>query len=414
MDYPKLRNIDIFPYPHDGRQYFFLMDPLKISDKQLSISQAGYFLLSFFDGKHSLLDIQYEYTRAFGELLMTKELEDLIEKLDSALFLDGERFQQELERIRQQFKDTPVREAFLSGTSYDSDPDRLMKEIDLLFERAKADSEAAHPPANAEICGIIAPHIDLGRGGLCYAHAYWHLRRAINNKTAPITVVIFGVAHQPMNAYFSVCSKNFSTPLGELETDRDFVRAIENLCNFNIFEDEFLHRAEHSIEFQTVLLKYIASDSSRIKIVPVLCGSYYQLIEGGRDPSTVPEISNFIEAVKDYAAKSSRRIYMIGGVDLAHYGQKFGDTVTMGPAAIESVRQADSLILEAIEEMDAAAFYRLVQADKDKWKICGLPAIYAMLKAIDADAATVIKYDRDVDRATESLVSFAAAVCYRS
>jgi MEMO1 family protein len=413
MDYPKLRTIDIFPVEHEGQQYYCLIDPQKISGAQMTISVVACYLLRFFDGEHTVEDIQYEYASAFGELLVANQLNDLIEELDSALFLDNERFQQKLGALQEEFKLSAIRKAFLAGLSYSDDRAELVKELDRSFEGVMEDVEASLPAGDEEIAGIIAPHIDFARGEVCYASAYEQLKRAISSDPGEKTFVVLGICHQQMKNYYSVCSKSFATPLGDIEIDTEFVEELGQRCEFDIFEDEFYHRAEHSVEFQAVMLKYVAGDASDIKIVPILCGSFHKFVQSDTDPADGPQVAGFIQALKDVIAGSARRIYIVGGVDLAHFGQKFGDPNTMDPLTIESVKEADGKILDAMEKMDAARFFRLIRSEKDRWKVCGWPAIYTMLNVIDADRAKVIKYDQDVDRATESLVSFAAAAFTR-
>lgn len=214
MDYPKMRFLDIFPVEHEGNEYYCLIDPQKISTAQMTISPAACYLLRFFDGEHSLKDIQDEYAAVFGESLMAKQLNDLIQGLDSAMFLDNERFRQELGALREKFKLSAVREAFLAGLSYSADSDELVKELDRSFKRATDDGEVDFPAGDEEIAGIIAPHIDFARGEVCYARAYEQIKRAIRSDPAEKTFVILGICHQQMKNYYSVCPKTFATPLG--------------------------------------------------------------------------------------------------------------------------------------------------------------------------------------------------------
>ena len=63
-----------------------------------------YFIVSLFDGQHSILDIQAEYMRKFGEFLYTEKLQEIINQLDENLFLEGERFQGALRQKEEGFK----------------------------------------------------------------------------------------------------------------------------------------------------------------------------------------------------------------------------------------------------------------------------------------------------------------------
>src|SRR5512139_1832552 len=95
-----------------------LQDPQNISEKALFLSPPLYFVISLFDGQHSIRDIQAEYMRKFGEFLYTEKLEEIINQLDDALFLEGERFQEALRQKEGNFKKASSREAVFAGKSY--------------------------------------------------------------------------------------------------------------------------------------------------------------------------------------------------------------------------------------------------------------------------------------------------------
>jgi predicted class III extradiol MEMO1 family dioxygenase len=60
--------------------------------------------------------------------------------------------------------------------------------------------------------------------------------------------------------------------------------------------------------------------------------------------------------------------------------------------------------------MDAGGFFSSIAKDNDKRRICGFPAMYVLLHLVAPAKARLLKYDRSVDRATQSIVSFASMV----
>jgi len=66
MDYPKLRNIDAIPVEMGRQRMVGLRDPTNLTDEVLVVPHSTLFLLRFFDGRHSLLDIQAEYIGIMG------------------------------------------------------------------------------------------------------------------------------------------------------------------------------------------------------------------------------------------------------------------------------------------------------------------------------------------------------------
>src|SRR5262249_16377387 len=127
--------------------------------------------------------------------------------------------------------------------------------------------------------------------------------------------VIFGTAHNPMRHLFSVTRKHFETPLGTVETDRQFVaRLTANLAatpggsELNLAADELAHRQEHSIEFQTVFLQYLLGARRPLKIVPVLVGSFHEFVESGKQPSSAAPVAAFVSALEKTLAEHSGRV----------------------------------------------------------------------------------------------------------
>src|SRR5918994_1593810 len=90
-DKPRLRRIEAFPVEQDGKTLIYLKDPLNLAIP-LGISPVAYFILSHFDGRHSLIDIQEAYCKQFGTLLLSEELKELIDTLDQRYYLQSERF----------------------------------------------------------------------------------------------------------------------------------------------------------------------------------------------------------------------------------------------------------------------------------------------------------------------------------
>ncbi len=212
-----------------------------------------------------------------------------------------------------------------------------------------------------------------------------------------------------MTNLFTVTSKDFETPLGTLPTDKAFVNALTESYSGDLFADEFAHRSEHSVEFQTVFLRYIFPDKD-ISIVPILCSSFDEMIAANRQPIEDPRVRDFVQALKIAAARSKRKVCFIAGVDLAHIGQKFGDSGRLTPSTELLLEREDREMLQHVENVDAAAFFASVAKDKNKRRICGFPAMYVLLNLVEGAKGRLLKYGKSVDGATQSMVSFASVV----
>jgi len=430
-DYPKLRPVEAIAVQDNQ---ICLRDPLGFSDKIVFLTPDIFFIVSLFDGKHSILDIQAAYTRQFGDLLFSDRVKAIIEQLDGCLLLESARFHEVQERAIAQFKSAPVRPASHAGISYERDADALRTQLEELFNNVKelgepygisaatgvssisgadASSAGAAEASSLWLKGLIAPHIDIHRGGLCFAESYAELLRSSKAKT----FIILGIAHMQTKRRFVLTDKGFDTPLGVMPSDRELIGRIVRNCSTDFFADEFSHRNEHSVEFQAVFLRYIYRGRDDVRIVPVLCSSYEQIYGSGL-PDDDPEFNEFTAALVDACRERGDDICFIAGVDLSHLGRRFGQDMAMSTSVLRQAEEEDMRMIEKILAFDAEGFFRLIQDEKDRRNVCGVPAVYTMLSLMNALSARLerssrlLKYDQSVDTATQSVVTFMGAAFY--
>ena len=386
-----------------------LQDPGGIIDNAVFVFPDVLFIISLFDGQHSLLDIQSEYMRQYGELLFKEKLYDIIEGLDSNFLLDSEKFRVMQENLRDDFNKSPVRKAFLAGRGYKSDECELRKQIESYFASHEGPGMPVLGEEPKQLKGIVAPHIDFQRGGKCYAFAHKEVGEA-----AEVDVfIILGTAHRETKNFFVLTRKDFETPLGRLETDKTFISSLEEEYSGPLFDDEFIHQGEHSIEFQLIFLQYLYQNKKKFKIVPILCGSFHQLIYQNQLPSQDPQIHNFLTALKKTISSCSGIVCLIASADLAHMGLPFGDRFPITPEVLQKTSSEDLRMLQYVEKLDPDGFYLFVQRERDKRRICGLSPIYTMLSAMHgATRGKLLKYDQWKDPKQQSTVTFTGLAFY--
>jgi MEMO1 family protein len=408
VDYPKLRNINIFPVQGSGQTMLCLQDPQNISKKPLFLSPPLYFIVSLFDGEHSILDIQAEYMRKFGEFLYTEKIQEIISQLDVALFLEGERFQEALRQKEEAFKKGSSREAIFAGKSYEADPDRLRVQLEGYFARADGPGSFGEKKGKNGLKGVIIPHIDFQRGGFCYAFGH----REIRERSSSDCFIIFGTAHTPMENPFCLTRKDFVTPLGTLKVDKELVDAVQSRCPEDLFKDEGVQRSEHSIEFQCVFLRYLYPEPNPLKIVPILSGSFHEAIDKGVSPMELKPIQQFVDALKEAVSSLGREVCYIASADLAHMGLQFGDREGINEYDLRVISQEDHEMLGYAERMDGEGFFSSISKERDRRRICGLPSIYSMLRILEAKEGRLLKYDQAFTPETQSVVTFASFAFY--
>jgi MEMO1 family protein len=405
--YPRLRPVEAFPVQMDGQHLVCLRDPSALAEKPIFLNQSVLFLVSRMDGKNALRDIQSDYFRATTEILPIETLENLVKQLDEQHYLDSLSFQSYYRSLVQAFQEAPTRPACYAGTAYENSSDAFASQIQSYFAHPEGPGTGHSPDFSKPLRGLIAPHIDFTRGGPTYAHAYG----ALKHHPGADTFIIFGTCHSPMPKRFSICRKDFETPLGAAQADKDFIARLSTRLD-NEFSEEFSHRGEHSIEFQAVCLKYILRDNPDFRIVPILVNSFHDIYSEGRTAAEDPEIQKAVNAIRETANESPSRICIIAGADLAHVGRRFGDPSGPTELSLKDVEREDRLFLRLVEEGDAEGVFRSIVADNDRRRICGYPPIYMTLRCIDKPEGKLLQYRQWSDLNDGAAVTYAALAIY--
>ena len=409
LDYPKLRAIEAFPVAVENDTRIYMRDPLNYATEPLLLPQITYFILSHFDGQHSLLDIQEAFARKFSQVLPGDQLRQLIEQLDSYYYLDSERFAQLQQDTLNAFRQTSLRDMAHADTCYSSQPDEFTSQLGAFFDGDEGPGlPATNPQTQPPLRGLIAPHIDLRVGGPTYAWAYKELAERCD---ADLFVVL-GTSHYGTNDLFVSTLKDYDTPLGPVKTDQAFVRALQANYSQDLFADELLHRTEHSLEFQMLFLQYVLADRRDFTVVPILVSSFHHMTMTKTPPTETPRVADFLTALHKTIADSRRSVCVVAGVDFAHVGQKFGDPGELTQDFLDWVEAEDRRLIQALENVDPGDFFDQIAKDADKRRVCGFAPMYTMLHLLDAKHGKLLKYDRSLDRQTQSSVSFASVAFY--
>ena len=298
------------------------------------------------------------------------------------------------------------RPAYFAGRSYHASPPMLSAQLAGYFD-AEHGSGAPRPRNDRRpIRAVLSPHIDFYRGGTTYSWAY----RQLAEQSDADVFVILGVAHQYSTRRFILTRHDFDTPLGPVPTDRAYVEKIAEEAGGDLFDDERVHEAEHSIEFQAVFLKYLFGNRRPFAMVPILVGSFHDLMRAGIDPIESPEVRRFVAAMRAAEAASGKRVAYIGAVDLCHVGPEFGDPEPVDEPTLRTVEAFDRAMLDHAQANDPAAWFRTAGAIDNRWRVCGLAATYTMLHAIGPVRGRLLQYRQSVDAARTCCVSFASVV----
>jgi AmmeMemoRadiSam system protein B len=413
LEWPRLRPVDAFPVKQDGKTFIYLKDPLQLANP-LGVTPAGYFIMSHFDGQHSFIDIQEKYSQQFGAVLLSDELRTFVQMLDQHYYLDTPRFLDHQKTVIEEFRRMPTRTPAHAGGVYKKDPDGLKTQLDGYFLSPKGPGLPQLSRGVAIPKAIVAPHIDFQRGGPAYAWAY----KCLAESEGADLYILLGTSHCAGRTPFILTLKDFDTPLGLVETDKAFVTGLQEQCEQDLFADEYLHRGEHSLEFQVVFLKYIAQwraqmrgESERpFQIVPILVSSFHPMVINRTVPEETMAVKTVLQALRRLTAAETRRVCFVAGVDLAHVGQQFGDSEPITTEFLKWVEAEDHKLVDRLLALDAPGFFSEIAKDQDKRKICGFSPLYSLIYLLDGARGNQLHYGQAFTPETGSAVTFTSTV----
>ena len=407
---PRLRAVEAFPVQHEGQRCIALRDPAGFTDRIAVLPGPLLDLISLFDGEHPVEAIHEILRRRYREAPSVDQIGALIEQLDDAGFLDSERFRARRRATDDAFRQSPTRPAAHAGGAYAGAPEALREQIAGFFRHpdGPGPADGARPAdgpsrrAAGTLSALIAPHIDFHRGGPTYGRAY---QEVLDRSDADLFVIL-GTCHAGMADPFAITLKPYDTPLGPAAVDRDFYEALARRAGQDLLASEPAHRAEHSIEFQALMLQYLLGARRPFTILPVLASYLHEAVWAGTEPEADPRVPRFLDALGETIASSPRRVCLIAGVDLAHVGPRFGDPDANTEASLATVERADRAMLEPVVAGDARGFFAGVAADGDARRICGLSPIYSLLRVLPEAPGRLIQYRQWPD--PEGAVTFCA------
>jgi hypothetical protein len=280
---------------------------------------------------------------------------------------------------------TKVRRPTQAGTFYEGTAESLKKQIEncFLHELGPGKIPGIVKTGSKHVIGLVCPHAGYMYSGPIAAHAYYRL--ALDGK--PDVVVIFGPNHTGYGSALAIMNEGFwRTPLGDVEVDAVTANGIVHESRI-VDVDESAHSFEHSIEVQLPFLQYLYG--SNFKIVPVCF--------------LMQELSSAREVGKATAkVLSGKNAIIIASSDMTHYEPR------------ENAARKDKLVLDAVEAMDEAKLYSIVETQGIT--ACGYGPMIALItaaKSLGAKEAKLLCYKTsgDVIGDYSSVVGY-AAVCF--
>ncbi len=400
---PRARHdLEFFPAHQDGQEFILVRDHLGLSPEGTALGIPLYQFMTLLDGSRSISDLQTIFMRQQGGVFVgSEEILGLLNNLDATYLLDSEAFQSAKGKIVADFTNKRIRPASHSGKSYPDTPAELRARLnEIMANKVALPADASVP--SGKIQALVAPHIDLNVGHKSYAQAYGMLQDA-----TPTRVVVLGTGHQLQEDLFSLTDKDFETPLGIIKSDGGAVDRLKKAGQGMVALNDFIHRSEHSIEFQLIFLQYVMKKKD-FTIIPILSGSLQNLAAYTRQ-AFVERASPFLEALQQLLDEPGHETLLVAGVDFSHTGPKFGHEVTARDMENQS-REHDQNLLKHLSGMNADHFWKESERVRDQYHVCGFSALACLLEVLPECRGTVLDYEIWHEAPTQSAVSFASVV----
>lgn len=400
---PCLRPLEPIPLRVGEEHQIAWRDPLGLTPT-IQVPHAVAVLMSLLDGKRELAELRAVWLQMAGEDLPAEFLSRLLGELDDLGLLDSPRFREKRATALADFRRAGVRPMAHCEGGYPATRFACAAYLDRFLGPANG------APRTKPVRGLVAPHIDLGRGGAVYGQAY----RLLRDSAADLFIVL-GIAHSsscwpepPPLATFT--RLHFATPFGEVETDRAFVDRVVDAYGRHgdadeLFRDELVHRDEHSLEFQMLFLKHVRGDRP-CRVVPILLGSLHEFYARPAAVGGERGLGPLLAALQSAIAAHEGEVCLIAGADLAHVGPRFGAETPVDPDAVARIRRRDGEALRLLEQ-DGAAWFGHFAADGNARNVCSVSNLWLLRALLPEAGMELVGYDVAFD--PEQTVSFAAA-----
>lgn len=274
-----------------------------------------------------------------------------------------------------------VRPSPIAGRWYESNPNRLARQIDAYLDTARI------PDIQGEVIGLVAPHAGHRYSGLTAAHAF----KTVQGNAYDLVVIISPFHDLFPGSLITSSHTAYATPLGNVPVDQAALKALDlgitALTGSPI--KRISHDTEHSLEIELPFLQ--RSLQGAFSLLPIMVRS--------RDAR---EMQSLGEAVAGIAVK--QRTLLVASSDLSHFYPE---------------NQAE--ILDAFLEKQILAMSPKGVLDADitgKGFACGAGAISAVLWAainLKANTSILLHHSTSGDETGDhrSVVGYGAAAILR-
>lgn len=239
-----------------------------------------------------------------------------------------------------------IRPSPIAGTWYPGSRRELHQIIDDYL------GQAEFVPTDEELVALISPHAGYPYSGPTAAHAY----RQLSGKTYDLVALLGPSHYQDFGPYAISVKRYYSTPLGLIELDQDFIRKLAQKIPLTFVEQD----NEHSLEIQLPFLQRVLG---RFKLVPIMMSLPFYLI----GPEALAPCEQLATALVELAG--AQRVLFVASSDLSHLSD------------YEAVKKLDARTAALVTALDIPELVHSMWQDHE-CRACGdAPIVTALLAA---------------------------------
>ncbi len=336
-----------------------LRDPMNLTGRMMVVPPQALGLVHALQGEHTVEQISE------AAKVPVEQLRQLVSNLDESGLLWGPTFDR-LER--EAMERTRAAGAFpASGSKFAGETREAATE-----RIAALLGEAEDAELGAGVLGIIAPHLDLERGGANYAAAY----TVVAGATRPDRVVVLGTNHFGLGDGVVATRLGQDSPFGIVPSDSAIADALERALGDRLFKDEADFLGEHSVQFH---IPWIAHTLPGVPVFAALVPDPMRAMIA--DDGARASFGEFRAALRDASASVPGRTLVVASADLSHVGPAFGDPGPVGAQVRKQVEEIDRGLLAEYASGDVEAFIQSVRGAGNATRWCSVGNMSAALFA---------------------------------
>jgi AmmeMemoRadiSam system protein B len=261
---------------------------------------------------------------------------------------------------------------------------------------AKADD----PEFDRAVVGIVAPHLDYGRGGANYGAAYKCLETGAKDR--PDRVVVLGTNHFGLGDGVVMGEFGFETPFGDVRPDAAVLERLRDAFGDRLFKDQIDLAAEHSIALQLPWIQHLYGD---VPVIAALVPDPNQpmISDDGARVST----KEFATALKSILSQAGGRTIFVSSADLSHVGPQFGDQAALDAKRKHAVEEHDrSMLGEFIGGPDQLVAQMSRSGNANRW--CSVGNMFVTATCAPHGSREMVRYEQSADPNGAGMVTSAA------